>query len=74
MKYIKENIWWIVMIVFVIAFFGMVIAGAMKISDEQNEVREKCLRTDLVVLAGGRINTPRWVYDCTGVELKALKR
>jgi len=70
MKYIKENIWWIVMIVFVIAFFGMVIAGAMKINDEQNEVRAKCPRTDLVVLAGGRNNTPRYVYDCSGVILK----
>jgi len=74
MKYIKENIWWIVVIVFVIAFLGMVIAGAMKISDEQNEVKDNCPRTDLVVLAGGRINTPRWVYDCRDVDLKSLKK
>lgn len=74
MKWLKENGWPITIALLIVGFFAMVVGGAVKIENEKDEVKSNCPRTDLVVL-GGKNGTPRWVYDCTGVEkLKGLKR
>jgi len=66
--------WGVLLVVaFLVIFVWGVVGGVKHIAKNQNAVKDTCIRTDLVVL-GGHNGTPRWVYDCRDVELKALKR
>ena len=60
-------------VVFLAIFVIGVTSGVKQIDNNVNEVKNNCVRTELIVL-GGRNGTPHWVYDCTGVDLKSLKR